>query len=313
LGRLPAQSRLFTDTTQFMDIQRGDVLDLEGRRFVIRGQESEGRFGLDGEPKPWVKTALTWEDGAARILKLVFYEEFWLNIGSLRMHCFRSPRKESRILDLVRGDDRFMQGVTLHDDAGNPVRILERVQGRPLDQILEELPVSHEEYVQLYLRTILERLVESFQAIAMLHGQGERHGDIRRDHLFVRRQDGHYTWIDFDYSFESQENLFGLDIFGLGNVLCYVVGKGIPILSQLRRRAPQVFQRLNPGDISLVFANRVFNLRKVYPQVPERLNRILMHFSASTPVFYESAEELLNDLVPALDDLPVSSQEVPYA
>ncbi|MFH2128612.1 MAG: serine/threonine protein kinase, partial [Pseudomonadota bacterium] len=61
-GRSLRQTRLITDTTNFMNLELGDVLEVEGRRFVLKGTEYEGRFGLDEQPKYWVKRAVDWED-----------------------------------------------------------------------------------------------------------------------------------------------------------------------------------------------------------------------------------------------------------
>ena len=127
----PLRNRLsiIHDTTEFMNIKAGDVLELEGRYFLIRGEEIEGRFGLDGEPKFWVKKAVDLADGKAKVLKLVFHESFDMRLGELSIRCFRSPQKEARILDKIRGDGHFMQGLTLRDNTGNPVRVIDRIQG----------------------------------------------------------------------------------------------------------------------------------------------------------------------------------------
>ncbi len=46
------------------------------------------------------------------------------------------------------------------------------------------------------------------------------------------------------------------------------------------------------------------NLRKLFPYIPESLNLILMHFAQGAEVFYETTEEILEDLRLALCDLP---------
>ncbi len=309
VGRKLDRVRLVSDTSQFMELGQGDVLELEGRRFVIKGVTREGRFGLDEEPKHWVKRAVDWETGQPRIVKLVFYEEFDLPIGDIKVRCYRSPAKEARILELVKGNPHFMQGETLRDAVGNLVRVLEVVHGGPFEHELAKLGGGHEEYCRRHLRPLLERMVPAFEGIAMLHRHGLRHGDIRRDHLFACTQSGLLRWIDFDYNFEFRENPFGLDLFGLGNVLCFAVGRGIPTLPELKRERPEVLERLDTGDLSLIIPNRVFNLKKVYPHLPEELNRVLMHFAAASSVFYERVEELLADLEPALEALPRPEEE----
>ena len=86
--------------------------------------------------------------------------------------------------------------------------------------------MPHETYFWTVLPDILHHLVEALNAIEFLHKNGYRHGDVRNDHIIVEHQSGNYVWIDFDYDFELSENPFVLDIFGLGNLLIYAVGKG---------------------------------------------------------------------------------------
>ena len=49
-------------------------------------------------------------------------------------------------------------------------------------------------------------------------------------------------------------------------------------------------------DLNIVFNNRVANLKKIYPYIPESLNRVLMHFSKGANWFYEDTAQLLDDL-----------------
>lgn len=295
---------IIRDTSQWMGIDRGDILELQDRLFVVRGHMYEGRFGLDDEPKPWVKTGVDLLDGSEKVIKLVFFEEFDLTLGGARIRRFRSATKESRILDVVRANPYFMHGETLFDHAMNPVRIIERIRGEAFVLDLEEMGLSHQQYMNRKLPALLRKLVVSMEAIGFLHDRGERHGDIRRDHLFVENSTGLWRWIDFDYNYEAMVNPYGLDLFGLGNVLCYVIGAGIPNTHSLKHDNPKVLEQLEPSDMSMVMPHRVFNLCKVYPYLPDELNRVLMHFSAATPVFYEHVDELLAELRPAIEKLP---------
>jgi hypothetical protein len=143
---------------------------------------------------------------------------------------------------------------------------------------------------------ILHELLTSFEAIAFLHRAGEKHGDIRRDHILVESGTGVYKWIDFDLDYHQPEQPFGVDIFGLGNVLLYVAGMGIYTISEVYHSRPEVFEKLREEDISAVIQNRICNLRKLIPYIPIRLNNILMHFSNGSEVFYDSVEELTDEL-----------------
>jgi len=277
----------------------GDVVLLEGERLLVGNNTREGRFGLDDEVKHWVKRATDLPTGERKIIKLSFHERFDANIGGIRFECFRSPHKESRILDLTRGNPGFMQGHTRRDAAGNPVRILEVVNGHCLPDVIAALPGSHEEYFHTAFPGILDNFIAAARALALLHESGEKHGDVRRDHLFVTHDTGSYCWIDFDYNFVHRENIYGLDLFGLGNILIYLAGKGDATIVDLRDNAPEVFATLTWEDLSLVWQNRVANLRKLYPYIPKELNEILLYFSNNASIYYERADQMIEDLAAA--------------
>lgn len=133
------------------------------------------------------------------------------------------------------------------------------------------------------------------------------HGDIRTDHLLIEKDTGRYRWIDFDYTYEWSENPFGLDLFGLGNLLLFAVGKGFYPVQELRKpnsRYSSVLSLLRDEDFSLYSKNRIMNLRKLFPYIPESLDLVLMRFAQGAEVFYETTEEFLGDLHAALCDLP---------
>jgi len=287
------------DTTELMDIGYGAVMLLDGLHYMVMKDESERRFGME-DPKFWVKRCRVMETGERKIVKLVFHENFLMKIGNFELRCFRSPEKEARILNLVRGDARFMQGLPVHDAAGNVARILDIVRGKRLDLIVRDIEADHETYFHEHLPEILEKFAGACEAIRFLHTHREKHGDIRRDHLWVEHGTGNYVWIDFDYAFDFHENPFGLDLFGLGNILLFLVGKGEHTVKSLgeSESGRKIIGSLTPDDYSLFFKYRVMNLRKLFPYIPKELNHVLMHFSAGSMVFYETVDELLEELTP---------------
>lgn len=293
--------RLVQDTSKFMDIGHGDVILLGGNHYLVLRDESERRFGME-DPKYWVKRCRHLETGERKILKLVFYESFPLKIGDFDILCHRSPQKEARILKLVQGDLRFMQGESVDDTRCNVVRVLEVIRGKSLDAMVEDLEAGHESYFQEQFPRLLEKFIGSCEAIAFLHARGEKHGDIRRDHLWIESGTGAYRWIDFDYAFDFHENPFGLDIFGLGNILLFLVGKGEHTRHGMGREkdGDTILPSLAPDDFSLMFPHRLSNLRKLFPYIPSELNNVLLHFSAGTYVFYDNVEEMLDELRPCL-------------
>jgi len=155
----PARLRIVTDTSEFMSIQAGDVLELNGRFFLIRGEEMEGRFGLDGEPKFWVKKAIDLESGQPKVIKLVFHETFLMRLGEYDIRCLRSPTKESRILDKVRHHPHFMQGITLPDQVGNPVRVIDKVQGTRFYDYIHDIDMDHEQYFHELFPSVFSNVV----------------------------------------------------------------------------------------------------------------------------------------------------------
>jgi hypothetical protein len=291
------------DTSDFFRVDYDDVVVLDGVPYFIRNNEREGRFGIDDEQKFWVKRARNLLTGDITILKWVFKERFKAKIGTLVFECVRSPQKEARILELVRGRPDFMQGKTVLDSAGNQLRILDYIKGKTLGQITLEMGKDHEDYFYHYFPSLLDEFVGIIDAIRFLHENDEKHGDIRRDHIIQDASTGKYRWIDFDFNYRHGESRFGYDLFGLGNVLLFITGRGDITTYRLLKENPGLLERLTEDDVNIVFHNRVNNLKKIYPYIPEKLNRVLMHFALSAPVYYEETRELLEDLGEAREEL----------
>lgn len=289
------------DTADFFRVDYDDVVFLEGVPYFVRNNEREGRFGLEEEQKFWVKRAINLLNGGVKVLKWVFRERFNARIGDYVFECVRSPQKEARILELVKGRPDFMQGETVMDTAGNPLRVLDYIRGSTLSEIVHSLGADHEDYFYNHFPSLLDEFIGAVRAIAFLHENGEKHGDIRRDHLIKDRTTGIYRWIDFDYNYRHGASRFGYDLFGLGNVLIFIAGKGDITAQGLLLKEPETLSLLSEDDMNIVFHNRVANLRKIYPYIPESLNRVLMHFSEGARVYYEKTQELLDDLGEALE------------
>jgi hypothetical protein len=300
--RVPGRVRV-KDTSDFFRVDYDDVVVLEGVPYFIRNNEREGRFGIDDEQKFWVKRARNLQTGDVKILKWVFKERFNAKIGNLVFECVRSPQKEARILELVRGRPEFMQGKTVLDSSGNQLRILDYIKGKTLGQVAIEMGRDHEDFFFHYYPALLDEFIGIVEAIRFLHENGEKHGDIRRDHIIRDDSTGRYRWIDFDFNYRHGESRFGYDLFGLGNVLLFITGRGDITTYRLLRENPALLDRLTEDDVNIVFHNRVNNLRKIYPYLPEKLNRVLMHFSQSATVYYEETRELLEDLGEARGEL----------
>ena len=115
---------IHTDTTDFFRVEYGDVVVLGGRPYLIRHNAKEGRFGVDDEVKFLVKRSIDLESGSLKIIKLVFYEAFKVRIGGFEFECFRSPKKEARILERVAGHKNFMHEYSIEDEEGNLIRVL---------------------------------------------------------------------------------------------------------------------------------------------------------------------------------------------
>ncbi|MEW6442633.1 MAG: serine/threonine protein kinase [bacterium] len=298
--------RVFEDASEFMSIQPGDILELEGASYLVRGDEVEGRCGLEGEPKFWVKRAVDLQTGQLKIIKLVFHESFPVTVAGEQILCFRSPQKEARVLELTQGDPFFMQGRAVTDQAGNAIRVIDKIQGSSLFELLRELELDHRSYFFSQFPELLEKVIGCTEAIGRLHSKGGLHGDIRNDHIFVERDSGQWSWIDFDFAYDNTENPFGVDLLGLGNVLLFTVGKGFhhPGGPAGRREGnARPASELKAEDMSLAMANRIVNLKKVFPYIPAALNDTLMFFSQAAEAFYESVEELVQQLQACREEL----------
>lgn len=289
---IPGPPVVWHDTSNYMSIERGHFIELAGDFFLVRCNEREGRFGMEDQPKFWVKRALDLDTGQMHILKLVFQEGFNIRIGNLQVKCVRSGEKEGRVLELVRGDGRFMQGRTALDSRGNLVRVIDFISGVDLLSYLHSIPLRHEEYAATLLPEILVRVRESCGGIQRLHDAGLCHGDIRNDHLLIERDTDCYKWIDFDLN----QDFSDFDVWSVGNILHCVVAKGFVSFSDALQVRPELSGQLKEDDASVFFPHRVMNLRRVYPYLPAKLNQVLLRFSFGAPVCYDQVWQILDDL-----------------
>ena len=305
-AKVPGRIRVLSDTSDFFQVDYDDVLLLEGRTLFIRHSEHEGRFGIDDQPKFWVRRAVDLEDGSLKVIKMVFHERFTANCGALTYECVRSSIKEAHILDIVEGHPRFMQGVSMHDSAGNCVRVMDYILGVSYPQYVSDLCKDHEEYYFKHLPGLLEEFVELVEAIRFLHAHDQIHGDIRRDHI-IREKDTHICkWIDFDYSCFHPENQYVYDMAGLANILVFLAGADDVTVQQLERDRPEVLGALDAGDMNMIFRNRVANLKKVYPYISDDLNYMLLHISVGARLFYEDTGQFIEDLGLVLEGMRAS-------
>jgi hypothetical protein len=304
--RVPKRINVIADTSDFYRVDYDDVVILGDRPYLIRNNEREGRFGIDEQQKYWVKRARDLSDGSVKIIKFVFHERFEAKVGGIVFDCFRSPKKEAKILDLTRGNIRFMQGFSVVDDSGNIIRIIDFIKGKTLADSVLLLGKEYEDYYHNHLPLVLDEFIELVKAIRFLHENEEKHGDIRRDHIIKEAETGTARWIDFDFNYLHKENMFGYDLFGLGNILAYLTGRGDVTVQRLRETASPAFDRLTADDTNIIFNNRVMNLKKVYPFIPEPLNLILLHFSNGANTYYDNTDQFLYDLQEARKHLSIN-------
>ncbi|MCP4675852.1 MAG: hypothetical protein GY854_10165 [Deltaproteobacteria bacterium] len=295
-GRSLRQSpTIFEDTTSYMNIMGGSVLRLADNDYYVITDAREGRFGIDDQPKFWVKYVFDLESGEKKIIKLVFYEEFGVQIGGVKIRCSRSPQKEADILEMVRGEPRFMQGTSVEDPVGNLARIIEIVPGHSLYKHITDIEVPHEEYFFQMLPPIMRQVIGCIEALVDLHAKGQHHGDVRNDHIIINNDTGLFTWIDFDYSV----NYADYDIWSIGNVLIRVAGKGTHTQHDIRTHPgdyPDFKGTISRDDTVLLFKNRVANLSKLFPYITPALNKILMRFSVGATDFYTDLNHVISDL-----------------
>lgn len=116
--RVSSPVRVCEDTSDYVAIVAGDVLELDHRHFFVLGDTVESRFGIDEQPKMWVKRAVELESGADKIIKLVFFEEFTFRLHGIRIRCARSAVKEARTIELLADNCWFMQGKAVPDCKG---------------------------------------------------------------------------------------------------------------------------------------------------------------------------------------------------
>jgi len=296
----PFRMKIVTDTSDWMRINRGDVIRLDDSDYVVRGNMREPRFGIDDQPKYWVFSAVELSTGKEKIIKTVFHEEFYAHIGILKIKCYRNPDKEGKVLDLVRNDDRFMQGYTVYDEKGNNVRVIDYIQGTSLFNYIPSINLTHEEYFYNVLPDIMHKLYESFLAILYLHQNGFCHGDIRNDHIFIETKSGKYRWIDFDL----MQDVSDFDLWSFSNIIGYAVAKGIKTFDSVLKGnefSDEIKNSLRREDGSAFYNYRILNLKKIYPYIPDHLDSILRHFTIKPDKYYRDSNEFCEDFKAMID------------
>ena len=53
----------------------------------------------------------------------------------------------------------------------------------------------------------------------------------------------------------------------------------------------------------MISQNRIVNLRKIFPYIPEKMNNVLLHFSLGAEIFYDTVEELYQEVNEALHEM----------
>lgn len=293
-----------SDTTNYMIIQPGMVLQLGDNHYYIKSEATEGRFGLDDQPKMWVKYAIDLAQGNKKVVKLPFYEDYSARIGPFLIKAFRSPEKESDVLAAVHDHPYFMHGETIVDEKGNKVRVIDQLKGVSLYHYLLNLEMDHEAYFFEVMPQVMARLLEAVDAIGFMIKNGLQHGDIRSDHIIVESETGLFKWIDFDYQVSHSD----FDLWSLGNVISSVVGKGSLNYHDVLRfkgRYPGLTKGVEIGadDCLMVNTYQIANMAKLFPYVPEKLNRILINFSVGTEFFYEEFDVMYDHLREAYEEL----------
>ncbi len=292
-GYISQRFSVVSDTSDWMRIARGDVIKLGSDYYLIKGNMRESRFGIDEQPKLWVFSAIDLRDGSEKIIKTVFKEEFYAHIGFLRIRCYRDVDKESAVMELGKGDFRFMQGKTYFDEKGNNVRVINYIQGVSFFNLIPSINKQHRDYFEADLPNILLKLKSSIEAIGLLHKNGLCHGDIRNDHLYRESATGNYIWIDFDL----KQDVSDFDLWSLGNIISYAVGKGIITFDSIlksKQVGDDIKNSLASTDSSAFYNYRIMNLQKIFPYLPENLSNMLRNFTVKPPVFYRDINEFID-------------------
>ncbi len=68
------------------------------------------------------------------------------------------------------------------------------------------------------------------------------------------------------------------------------------MISTMRDVYGDLAGRLETNDFCILNKWRLTNLKKLYPYVPRMLNDMLMHFSQGSDIYYESVDEVIEDL-----------------
>ena len=67
--KVAPQMTIYNDTSALMDLDSGNFLLLDGKPYLLRRNEIESGFGMDGDPKYSVKKTINLKTGETHIIK----------------------------------------------------------------------------------------------------------------------------------------------------------------------------------------------------------------------------------------------------
>ena len=166
-----------------------------------------------------------------KVIKMTFHERFLARVGgNFRSNAIEAQKKRLAFWNWLGTIKDSCKGSRCRSDTAFLAMscriIVIYIAGKTIAESVLKLGENHEDYFYNHLPSILDEYANLVEAIKFLHDNGEKHGDIRRDHIIIDKETGIGKWIDFDFNYLHNENMAGYDLFGLGNVIIYLVGKG---------------------------------------------------------------------------------------
>jgi len=262
-------TRIITDTSSYKEIDIGNIIELEGRRYRI----------MQNMNVPAVKKARELTTG-----KIV-----WLKFQRDGLESAR----EAEVLNLLSKTplDNFCQGRSFLDEKGNRVNVIGNIEGSALYDIVRNIAQEPEEYFIRHFIVFAEKLLIAAKAIEAFHKEfHQAHGDVHSGNIIIEENTGRPFWIDF----QIEGDMMHLDIDGLVRTLLFLVLKpeGDSDVYEIGDFPDEEFAQ---WEISWD-GDTIVNAKRLRGYIPDRLNNMFLKTSNARQGAYKNAHEFITDL-----------------
>lgn len=201
----------------------------------------------------------------------------------------------------VPSHDNIVRGYSLVDESGDILIVTEFTEGEKLQDYLSEFGVDHKRYFLESFPEILNNFMGAIRGVEHIVKNGF-YNEFAIYHIWIDKKTGRYILFDFDLpstelsKLQALKDLESSTISNIGGSLCEIVAPLGIYEYEAVHDEEMYFDELGITDADFNEYNLLVDLQKVYPYIPDELNKILLRFGRDASNPYTSISELYSDL-----------------